>query len=145
MVHLSGPSSWTDLWTILASIAAVLVASVPFFLKKVIPAVRRRRERREAMHVAIVGSPPVVDRATGKQRAPAVPGIAERMETMETHMAVMARTVASLNDAHERLDGLDERIQTLEDARVERVVSQAESAQMWRAVADNNMSGEDEG
>jgi hypothetical protein len=139
MVHLSGPTSWVDLWTILVAVVTVLGAGAPFVFKKVVPAVRRRRETREAMHAAIIGAPAVRDKATGEIRAPAIPGIADRMGAMEKHMAVMAETVASLNDAHSRLDGVEERVKALEEARVERVVAQAESAQIWRAVADGNL------
>jgi hypothetical protein len=57
----------------------------------------------------------------------------------------LAKTVESLNDAHRRIDDHEVRIHALEAGTAERIATRAESAQMWRAVADNAISDEDEG
>lgn len=84
-----------------------------------------------AVRDSILGRPAVVDSITGKELAPALPGIGQRMDTVE-------RALVALADQHVILEDHETRIKTLEDSRVERVVNQAESAAMWHAVAKAN-------
>lgn len=76
---------------------------------------------------ALVGRDAVVDSITGKELAPALPGIGVRMATMETAVAKLVETTLRLDD-HEL------RITSLEEGAVERVAAKLESAQAWRAV-----------
>lgn len=82
---------------------------------------------------ALVGKEAVTDRS-GKEIEPAQPGLVHRTTTLE-------QAVATLVNQDERIKHLENdhgaRLKALEDARVERLVNQAESAHMWRAVADN--------
>jgi hypothetical protein len=97
------------------------------------PRRREARARDKAVAEAILGEPAVHDLA-GKIIAPAQPGLVARTSTLE-------QAVSTLVDQDARIKYLETnhgaRIKALEDARVERLVSQAESAHMWRAVADN--------
>lgn len=81
-----------------------------------------------AVRDSILGRPAVVDSITGKELAPALPGIGQRMDTVE-------RALVALADQHAVLEDHETRLKALEDARVERVVTQVESAAMWQAVA----------
>lgn len=75
----------------------------------------------------LVGRDAVVDTITGKEIAPALPALGQRMDTVE-------RAVAVLADQHRMLGDHEDRIKALEDARVERVITRAESAQAWSAM-----------
>jgi len=110
--------------------AASVVAALGILWKV---AKRARRKAKDvsgdvvAIRDSILGRDAVVDSITGKELAPALPGIGQRMDTVE-------RALVALADQHAVLEDHEERIKALEAARVERVVSQAESAAMWQAV-----------
>jgi hypothetical protein len=97
---------------------------------------------------ALLGRDAIVDSITKKEIAPALPGIGVRMEhqeqralRQEERTEVIAGTLVKLVDQHERLigltervNGIDDRVLKLEQAAVERIVGKAESAEAWRAV-----------
>lgn len=143
-LRLSGPTTWADFWVIVGTVVGVLVVVVPFFAKRVWPWWHKRRSRREAEHIAIVGRPAILDPMTGKELSPAQPGIAQWMPATNEKIDKLADAVSKLAEAHVRLDDHEQRITELERARAERVVSQAESAHMWRAIADQTYEGETE-
>jgi hypothetical protein len=94
-----------------------------------------------AMRDAVIGRPAVVDTITGKELAPALPGIGVRMAHQEQQMELLAVTVTKLVDQQthqraleQRVNLHDDRIRALEEAAVERVVGKAESAQAWSAM-----------
>ena len=82
---------------------------------------------------ALVGREAVTDRA-GREIEPAQPGLVHRTTTLE-------QAVATLVDQDARIKHIEDdhgaRIQKLEDARLDRLITQAESAQAWRAIAEN--------
>ncbi len=90
-------------------------------------AVREVKSDGRRIRDSILGRPATVDTITGKELAPALPGIGQRMDTVE-------RAVIALADQHLKLDDHEGRIKALEDAAVERVVSRVESAQAWSAM-----------
>lgn len=99
---------------------------------------------------AIGGREAYVDPASGR-RVPALPPLTTRMALVESGVkeltettVQLARTVESLNDAHRRIDDHEVRIHALESGTAERIAARAESAQMWRAVADNDLPDEPE-
>lgn len=104
------------------------------------PRRRETRARDKAVAEAILGEPEVHDLA-GKVIMPAKPGLVSRTSTLEL-------AVSTLIDQDARIKHLETdhgaRLKALEDARVERLVTQAESAHMWRAVADNAATDADE-
>lgn len=112
--------------------AAAVLAVVAGWVKTVMPMWRRLTGTLDALG----GRPPLVDKASGKEVAPALPPLGVRLSNIDDNLARLADTIDSLNDAHRRIDAVEQRVSVLEDSRVERVVAQAESAHMWRAVAD---------
>lgn len=87
---------------------------------------------------AIIGTEAVTDRS-GKEIEPAKPGLVHRTRTLEQTLSTLVDQdvrLKHLEDGHARNDL---RLKALEDARVERLITQAESAHMWRAVADKDV------
>jgi hypothetical protein len=92
---------------------------------------------------AVVGKPAVNDRA-GNVIEPSQPGLVHRVATVEEAVVEFRHMVGLLTETQRTLSDHGVRIKALEDARVERLVTQAESAHMWRAVADNNATEEEQ-
>lgn len=93
---------------------------------------------------AIIGTEAVTDRS-GKEIEPAKPGLVHRTRTLEQTLATLVDQdvrLKHLEDGHSRIDA---RVKALEDNRVERLINQAESAHMWRAVADSAAPGVEDG
>lgn len=88
---------------------------------------------------AIIGKEAVVDRS-GKVMEPSQPGLVHRVATVEEAVVEIRHVVALWNETQHTLNDHANRIKALEDARVDRLIAQAESAHMWRAVADNAAS-----
>lgn len=93
------------------------------------------------MRDAILGRDPVTDSITGKELAPALPGIGVRMEHQERQMETLTQAVRTIADTQVTVAAIQQevadhrgRIRRLEEATVERVVSRAESAAAWRAM-----------
>ncbi len=105
------------------------------------PRYRRTKRDGAAIRDAILGRDPIYDSITGKELAPALPGIGHRMAVQEGQMSEMTRAVSQLAETHVQLIAVNatledhnDRIQKLEEAAVERVVAKAESAAAWRAM-----------
>jgi hypothetical protein len=116
-----------------------LAAMVVSFYRLVRPKLRRASSDIRAGRDALVGREAVFDTITGKEIAPALPGIGVRMATTELQMTTLTEAVATLADG--RLTSLElwradvDRWRGVVDAgAVERVVTRAESAAAWRAV-----------
>lgn len=99
------------------------------------PRYRRNRDRFVSAMDSLVGRDAVYDSITGKEIAPALPGMGVRMAQQEQQMQVLTDAVAKIAESHERLDDHERRLHKLEVAAVERVVTRAESAEAWRAIA----------
>ena len=93
---------------------------------------------------SIIGRGAVVDTITGQQLAPPLPGIGQRMDTVERTVATLADQHRVLDDHEDRLKAHAEAIAELKAASVERVVTRAESAAAWRAVEAVAMSTPDD-
>ena len=122
------------MWIGLAIAAATLVGIIYAASVKIRKAWHRGRQETVAVRDAILGREAVCDSITGKELAPALPGIGQRMANTEAQMAVITEAVAKLADTHQRLDKHEQRIEKLEAASVERIVTRAESAQAFRAM-----------
>lgn len=83
---------------------------------------------------AILGREAVTDRS-GRAILPASPGLVDRVRTVEDTLALLA-------DNSQRLAEHEQRISQLELQVLERIVTKAESAQMWRAVAEHEIKGD---
>jgi hypothetical protein len=117
------------------------VAVLATWLAWLRPRYKKSKADAAAIRDAILGRDAVKDSITGKELAPPLPGIGQRMATQETQMAEITTAVAQIAATHLQLARMDqaideheERIKALEDAAVERVVTKAESAAAWRAM-----------
>ena len=114
------------------------------WLRWVRPKIHRGRKEVVAVRDAILGREAITDSVTGKEIAPALPGMGVRMAHQESQMALLTDAVAKIADSHGRLESLEDRVKALEEASVERIVTRAESAQAWRAIAAVHESDDDE-
>ena len=111
-----------------------LAAMALGWIRWIRPRIHSGRKEVVAVRDAILGREAIMDSITGKEIAPAVPGMGVRMATTEENLRVLADAVAKIADSHLRLDDHETRLKNLEDARVERVVNRVESAQAWRTI-----------
>lgn len=91
---------------------------------------------------AIIGREAVTDRA-GREIEPAQPGLVHRVATVEEAVVEFRHMVGLLTEVQHTLTDHGARIKALEDARLERIVTQAASAQAWRAVAENAIDADE--
>ncbi len=84
---------------------------------------------------SIIGRPAVVDTITGRELAPPLPGVGQRLDTVERAVAMLADQHRVLDDHEVRIRSNSDRIEKLEAASVERVVNRQDSAQAWRAIS----------
>jgi hypothetical protein len=125
-----------------ALIGVITLGALVFsFIRWVRPKLRQAGSDIRAGRDALVGREAVFDTITGKELAPALPGIGVRMATTETQMSVLTDAVAKLADNDGRLSSLEQWRNDVDQWRhlvdagaVERVVTRAESAAAWRAV-----------
>ena len=104
------------------------------YVKKLRPWLQQRESDRIAQRDALIGRPPIYDSITKKEIVPALPGIGQRMNTIEAAVAELVRS-NQRHEAHEaHLAVHDREIADLKNASVERVVTKAESAAAWRAM-----------
>ena len=129
MNALGGTVTPTEVVALITTTAVVLGALVVIW-----KAVRRFRSGAQGVVAdavkirdSINGRPAVLDTITGAEISRALPGIGQRMDTVE-------RAVATLADQHRVLDDHEDRLKALEAAAVERIVTRSESAQAWRAM-----------
>jgi len=97
-------------------------------------AYRSARTKVTAVSDAILGRDAVVDTITGREIAPALPGMGVRMAHQEQQMEAITAAVTRLASQQEALTDHERRIKALEEASVERVVTKAESAAAFRAI-----------
>lgn len=76
----------------------------------------------------LVGRDAIIDRASGREVAPAIPGIGHRMATVEQALTTL------VNNEH-RLSALEIDVAELKAARVERLVGKVESIAAYDAIA----------
>ena len=116
----------------------VLVGAVTGVLagwfKVIRPRYVRWQKRQTAKMDAILGREARYDSITGELVQPPLPGIGVRMANQEQGLIALALTVEKIADSHERLNNHEARLKALEDARVEHVVSRAESAAAFTAM-----------
>ena len=111
------------------------------WLRVVRPRIRKARATLTSAQDALLGREAIIDSITGREIAPALPGVGSRMAHQEQQMELLTVSVTKLVDQQQhqialerRVDGHEDRIKGLEDAAIERVVGKAESASAWRAM-----------
>jgi hypothetical protein len=125
----------------IASALVVVLGAVIGWLRWVRPRARRAASRVGAALDTIAGREAIVDNITGRELAPALPSIGERMDTMErtvsmlaqqqAHQAVQDREIAALTG---RVENVENDVQQLKDGTIERIAAKAESVAAWKAV-----------
>lgn len=98
----------------------------------------KSRRRMHAVADAILGQEEVTDSSGGVIRR-GEPGLVARVGEVEKAVIEFRHIIGILTETQKRIDLIDQRVKSLEDGRLERVVTHAESAQMWRAVAESNV------
>ena len=119
-----------------------LMGAVAGWLKVIRPRYRAARRKAIAISDALIGREAITDTITGRELAPALPGIGARMETVEkavTHVADLLTTQRDqdreIETLKERVTEAHKRIDNLEAQTIERVATKAESVAAWKAVA----------
>lgn len=87
-----------------------------------------------AMRDSLLGREAVVDSITGKELSPALPGIGQRVASLEESTAVIGAALARMADTNQRLDSHDQRLRRLEQAADERTLARTESIEMLRTI-----------
>lgn len=105
------------------------------------PRIEQAKQEATAMRDAILGRDPVIDSITGRELAPALPGIGVRQARTEDQMILLTEAVSKIADSHVRLahietrvDRLDQDVEDLKAGALERIIARAESTQAWSAV-----------
>ncbi|MBO9523416.1 MAG: hypothetical protein J7518_17950 [Nocardioidaceae bacterium] len=122
-----------------------LIAIWVGWVKLARPRVRKLFKGWRAAQDALLGREPIIDPASGRELAPALPGIGQRMATVEDAVKMLAENVAALDAVNRRVDRIEtqvgantENIAALMTATAERIITKAEAAEMWRAVANKD-------
>lgn len=97
------------------------------WLKWIRPRVRNTRREFRAARDSLLGREAITDSMTGAEISPAVPGIGQRMATIET-------ALGELVNLHKRLDGHESRLVDLEKKDLERALARTESIEMLRTI-----------
>lgn len=120
---LSHISEW-GLWLIaVGGGLGVLVG----WVKVIRPWLRTLGREYRAGRDSLLGREAITDTITGREIAPALPGIGQRMDTIET-------ALAQLVDVHVRLNSHDKRLTDLEAKDLERAMARTESIEMLRTI-----------
>jgi hypothetical protein len=111
------------------------------YVKVARPRWLRLRSRAVGALDALVGRDAVHDSITGREIAPALPGIGTRMETVERAVAHIAELLDSQRSQDQEIANLradfgrlDARVSALEGGAIERVATKAESVAAFRAI-----------
>ena len=125
----------------LAATVVALITGLAGWWRWVHPRINRVKKDGAAMRDAVLGREKVVDSITGRELAPALPGIGVRMAHQEDQMRLLTDAVSKIADSHRRLEHVEMRVDEIaEDVAVlkagtmERIMARAESAQAWSAV-----------
>jgi hypothetical protein len=112
-----------------------ILAALVGYVRWARPGIKQAKSDFVAARDSIVGRDAVKDSITGREIEPALPGIGVRMAANERNLGRLTDAVAQIAQSHARLENHEERIVQLEAGAVERVMSKAESAAAWRAIA----------
>lgn len=125
----------------LAGSALAALAALTGWLRWVRPRYKAASNKVWGALETLTGRDAIIERSTGRVIDPPLPSMGVRLETLEVKTDDLTAIVASIAKSHAvmdnhelRLQDHDTRIEKLEAAAVERVVSKAESAAAWRAM-----------
>lgn len=123
----------TELITAIVGVLAILGALVAF-VRWVRPKWREMKHDARAGRDALLGREAVYDSITGKEITPALPGIGQRVASLEETSAATAVALTRLADTHTRIDGLEHRVSRLERGDAERTLARTESIELLRTI-----------
>lgn len=112
----------------------ILAIVVPVWLKWGRPTAKALVKDFRAGRDALVGRDAVLDSMSGRELAPALPGIGKRMENFEQALTTLAENAVTLADNQKVLLNHESRIMALEEGAVERIVSRAETTAAFGAM-----------
>lgn len=133
-----------------AAAAVIALGGAVTVVYKLITWARPRLQRlsRDAFAArdAIVGRDPVVDSITGRELAPALPGIGQRLATVEEALVVLAEDRTRLNHVEVTVATHTEQIAQLQAGMLERLAARVESTSAFAAMEAiaTNTGGTDE-
>lgn len=127
---IPGVSDTLQLVVLLGAAGAVLLA----VLKWVRPKSREVVKDFVAGRDALVGRPAVYDSITGKEIAPALPGIGQRVTTLEEAIPAISVALTRMSDMHVRVSGVEDRVGRLERMEGERSLARTESIELLRTI-----------
>lgn len=140
MIDVSLAQTSTSVSIALGVIA--LVGALVGYLRWLRPKYRRGKGELVKAKDSIIGRPAIVDSITGRVLAPELPGIGQRIESVERNQVETRdalRHIATLLESQQaqdhRLNEHESRLSRLEEAVVERVATKVESMAAWQAVA----------
>lgn len=128
-----------DWLTLALGIIALLSALAGFWVKWLRPKVRRASAEITEVRDNILGRPAIVNEITKKEVAPAVPSLGAQIAGLGEAVRELTKSHARLDNLETRVDkveGYEVRIIKLEEASIERIVTRAESAAGWTAMAE---------
>lgn len=94
---------------------------------------RPKAQQRDAVSEAILGRPEVTDRS-GAVIQPSQPGMVAQVSELKIEVRTLVDTHLLVRGVVEDIKEVKDRVKVLEDARVEHVVSRAESAAAFSAI-----------
>lgn len=112
---------------------AIMTAFIAW-LKWVSPLIRKGKKEAIAVRDVLLGRDAITDTTTGREVSPPLPGIGQRIDTVERAVTVMADQSRILDNHTDLIAANAEAIEDLKAARMERVITRAESAQAWAAM-----------
>lgn len=131
---LDSANSFVALLLGIAGVVTIALTLSRWYFKTLKPRHLEKERDRIAQRDVLVGRPAVPDSITGKILAPALPGIGQRMDTIEQAVAELARS-NQRHEAHEaHLARHDREIADLAAGAMERIVGKVESVAAWQAV-----------
>lgn len=132
-------------WVPLAVGLVALLGALLGFLKWVRPKFRAAKKDVRAGRDALLGRDAVYDSITGKEISPALPGIGQRMASTEQNVSILTVAVGRLADMHDRVNGIEARVQRLEHGDAERQLARTESIELLRTIDNAIKSDPKEG
>lgn len=119
--------------TVIVGAIAILGALVTF-TRWARPRWRSLTQTLVAIRDTFLGRDAIRDSITGREIEPAQPSMGIRLANVETGLTELVRQDARLTHVEGEIDNLKDDVASLKDARIERVVTQAESAAMLNMV-----------
>lgn len=116
--------------------AAALAVVVAGWAKWFLPRWRKVWRRANSALDTIGGSDAIVDPSSGRELRPAQPPLGTRLASLEDAVVQIVGVVTEMSELRNTVSQHEERLGSLEHAAIERVVSKAESAAAWTAIAE---------